>query len=449
MLKIRQILVVSVAAVLSIASVAQAHHIAGKVYCDVNYNGVIDVGTDTPLSGILAKVTSLDVAPGLTWFDSTSSTGFYRIDLPARTDLYRDELVNLPVGWSVVLPVGGTYTIQIITQTTQDHDDNANFLIQGCAPPPTTTTTTAPTTTTSTSAPVTTTTSTTAAPTTTTTTTTVPLCLDDAECDDGDPCNGREVCNPQLGCLPGGPPFSVARLAKINNLAQVFRSFGVNNPPALTGRARRDGRIRTGQDIFFADGTTVIAQRIDIGNGSSVFNVLAEELRTGRAGVFIRGSIGTPTLPITAPYCVVPAVTCGGPDVRVRSSEALLNLPPGSYGRLRVLNKAMLTLAPGDFTFCDVKTGQGVTLLATGASTIGVENNVILGNDSVLGPDVGAPTPVLNVTGKKVRVGTRSIMTAIVSAPNALVSMGRDSVFHGAFCADKMKSDKRITLDCP
>ncbi len=27
-----------------------------------------------------------------------------------------------------------------------------------------------------------------------------------AACDDGDPCNGREVCNPKLGCVPGTPP---------------------------------------------------------------------------------------------------------------------------------------------------------------------------------------------------------------------------------------------------
>jgi hypothetical protein len=33
-----------------------------------------------------------------------------------------------------------------------------------------------------------------------------PLCLDDAECDDGLFCNGAETCDPQLGCQAGTPP---------------------------------------------------------------------------------------------------------------------------------------------------------------------------------------------------------------------------------------------------
>jgi len=29
---------------------------------------------------------------------------------------------------------------------------------------------------------------------------------DDSACDDGLWCNGQEVCDPELGCLPGTPP---------------------------------------------------------------------------------------------------------------------------------------------------------------------------------------------------------------------------------------------------
>src|SRR5215468_1629044 len=168
------------------ASPVLAHHISGTVYCDEDSDGVIDIPGDTPIVGVVAVATSLDVSPGSQFSDGTDATGLYYIPLPARTDRYTVELVGLPGSFNVVVPPGGTYTIQIITASANDHKDGVDFLVQGCAVPPTTT----PTSTTTTTAP-----STSSTVTTTTTSTTTTLFF----------------------CNCPATPFLVARDAKVGN----------------------------------------------------------------------------------------------------------------------------------------------------------------------------------------------------------------------------------------
>ena len=64
-------------------------------------------------------------------------------------------------------------------------------------------------------------------------------------------------------------PFLVAREGKINNDADVRASVGASNP---------DGRFRLGKNVIFADGTNLIGDTVQIGNGSSVYRVLANTL---------------------------------------------------------------------------------------------------------------------------------------------------------------------------
>jgi hypothetical protein len=139
------------------SSPALACHVDGTVYCDENANGVIDAG-DTTLPGITVGATSLDLMSGQ-FSATTDASGNYDIPLPSQTDHYLVALENLPGGQTVVLPVGGSYTIDIIVNTAQDHVDGANFLVQGCGTATTTTTTsTSSTSTTSTASATTTTT---------------------------------------------------------------------------------------------------------------------------------------------------------------------------------------------------------------------------------------------------------------------------------------------------
>lgn len=399
-------------AVLVVAPPVLAHHISGTVLCDRDLDGEFDFPGDTPLSGITVRVTSLDDSPGQQFTDTTNGSGEYAVALPARTDRYRVELINLPAGFTVVVPGGGTYTVLIVTGKSNDHKDNVNFLVQGCAP---TTTTTSTTSTTTTKPPTTTTKPTTTTTTTSTTTTTLPVV-----------------------CVCPGVPFLVGRDARINNDADVRASLGAN---------AFGGRVRLGKNVFFADGTRLIGDTAQIGNASSVDRVLANQLLQGQF-VTIRGERGSPVLPLADPFCTIPVISCGGANVEVKPNETLGPLPPGVYGHLKILNGGSLTLGAGTFTFCDVKLGRNVSLTTLGPATLNVERTVVIGTASRLGPAVGDTPVVVNVAGKRVRVSQSAVANAAFFAPFAQIAFGRDAALLGCFCTDRAKSDKHITLEC-
>lgn len=390
------------------ASPVLAHHISGTVYCDQNADGAIDTPGDTPIVGVVAVATSLDVSPGQQFSDGTDGSGGYNIPLLARTDRYRVELVGLPGGFSVVVPAGGFHTIRIITASAQDHADGVNFLVQGCAPTTTTTTTSS---TTSTTIPATSTTTVT----TTTSTTTLPVCNCPAT------------------------PFLSARDVKLNNDGTIGASVGTNGA---------GGRLRLGKGVTMPDGTTVTADTVLIGNGSNVSSILANTLQL-HPGVVVRNGTGLPVLPIVDPFCSLPTITCGSTDIQVASGTSMGPLAPGTYGRLRVLNGASIVLAAGEFTFCDIKTGRNATITTLGPATLNVAGNVSIGTASRLGPASGSvPVPV-NVGGKAVRVSQSGVANAAFVGPAARISFGRDAYLLGCFCTDRAKSDKHITLACP
>lgn len=389
--------------VLLLASAAHAHHISGTVYCDDNATGGID-GGDTPLAGVTVEGTSIDVSPGETFSDATDATGFYSFALPTRTDRYLTQPIGLPGGFAVVVPGGGSYTIQIITGTAQDHADGVDFLITGCQ---------ATTTTTSSS---TTTTSTTTTSTTTTTTTTLPgTCI----CDDF--------------------PFLVGIDGKYNNDATISGNVGANDPK---------GRIRTGRNVTMADSTRIAAYEVRIGNGSSVFHVDGTNVFTA-LGAEVRNGVGpAPALPLVPALCPLPAATCdAGQPVTVLPGESQA-LPPGVYGTLVVQDGASVTVAAGDYTFCEIRTGRSSAITAIGFTIVHVTGNVRIGSDSSLGPDTGVPLPALYIGGTKLRVSQGGVLRAVVSAPNVHATHGRGSRVEGCECTQRSKTDKHTTFVC-
>lgn len=406
---------------LALASPVFGHHISGKVFCDDDYDGVID-GGDDELSGITARATSLDAAPGSTFSDATDGNGFYEIGLPGRTDRYRVELIGLPGGWVVVLPAGGSHTVQIITGGPNDHKDDVNFLVQGCAPGTTTTTTTKPpTTSTTTTRPPTTTTRPPTTTTTTSTSTTSP----------------STTSTTVPGCVCSGTPFLLGKDAKFNNDGDLRGSIGTNDP---------NGRLQIGKNVRMADGTSVTANDLTVGNGSSVYQAFANTLKLG-AGAETRNGFGPAALPIVAPFCPIPTFDCGTQHITVGPAQTI-GLAPGKYGKLKVLNGATLELQPGTYQFCDLKTGRGATISALGDVTIDIVGGLIVGTDSHMAPVAGAPIIKVNVAGKKVRVSQSAVANAKISAPNAKSQFGRDSMLLGCFCAGSGRSDKHITLEC-
>jgi hypothetical protein len=101
-------------------------------------------------------------------------------------------------------------------------------------------------------------------------------------------------------------------------------------------------------------------------------------------------------------------------------------------------------------TFCLVKTTRNATIRTTGPtqSTIDVVGDFRLSNGGFFGPDVGTPPPAVRVAGTIMRTSAATVLQAFVSAPNAVISIGRTAVVQGAFCAARARTDKNITLGC-
>ena len=232
--------------------------------------------------------------------------------------------------------------------------------------------------------------------------------------------------------------ISVVDGARLNNNS--------NSAAGLSASAV-DGRLRLGRRVEFADNTSVSGAFVGLGNGASVFDVNADVLKAGR-GATVRG--------VKGPFvggggtCDLPDVVCGGQNVFLRRGDVPRSLSPGTYGTLNLENGTSLTLAPGVYTFCSIKTGRHVKLTVAGAtqSTINVAGDVELGNATSLQPANGTPTPLLNVAGDAVHVGAGSDVRAFITAPNARLTLGRASTLTGAACARSFGSGRNVSVEC-
>jgi hypothetical protein len=247
-------------------------------------------------------------------------------------------------------------------------------------------------------------------------------------------------CGAPCPSFPSGSfPFLVRTVGRLGNGAQVTGSIGANDP---------GGRLQLGKRAFVSDGSTVAGDSVVLGQDASVDDVQANLLRLGK-GATVRGDITTPVLPLTNPFCPVPLLTCGGPDVLVSSGNAVV-LAPGSYGNVLISNGGTLVLEPGTFRFCSFKAGKHAAVLATGGTqtTIDVVGDFRLANGGFLGP-AAAPIPLLNLGGTKLRLGSLGTLQALVSAPSAQFRFGRSGQALGGFCVSTLGSDKQIVLGCP
>ena len=385
------------------ASPARAWHVSGTVYCDQNGSHTID-GPDTMLVGYTAAVTSQVASPGTTATDLTDGSGYYFIGLPDRVDTYAVTLSGLPAGQTVVLPGGGSYTITL--DFSQDHRDGVDFLVGGCGSASTTTTTTT-TQASSTSGPTTTTT-------TSSTTTTV-----------AGPC--------------AAIPFLACESVRINNDTDVLASIAVNAP---------GGSLRLSHDAFTSDGTVVIGDHVELGDGSNVARVLTNDLHRGQNVTVRSGVAPPPSLPLTTPCCPIPAIACGSGTLFVRAGETQI-LTPGSYGALRIQNTGEVQLEPGTYSFCSIRTGRSTRIEAEGAVTLNVRDTMQVGVDSHLEPVEGGPTIAVNVGGRRIKFTQNAVAKADLVGPNALLRLGRSASVAGSFCVGRVRTDKHTNLQCP
>jgi hypothetical protein len=247
-------------------------------------------------------------------------------------------------------------------------------------------------------------------------------------------------------CPPagGGCAFRVRTKARLNDEARIAGDVTAHDVK---------GYVRLGQRAYMADGTRLWGDDVGIDNGTSVFDVAANRFRHGKRTA-VRGTRADAlALPLGEPFCTLPALACvkGAPGVDVRRRGTGAPLGPGTYGDVRVANDARLVLGAGTYALCSLTVGRNVELEVTGSgpTVLNVAGNVRLANGAVLRVAPGAPPVVVNVGGKRVRIGRKAEVAAEVTAPRARLSLGSGGRLTGGFCVGQAFAGKGIQLECP
>jgi hypothetical protein len=233
-------------------------------------------------------------------------------------------------------------------------------------------------------------------------------------------------------------PYIAQSAAKLAKGTSVTANLGVNES---------NGVVVLSPDSEMATGTTVFADRVKLALGANVFNIRTNAL-SAASTAGIHGTVGPVALPLQAPFCVLPAQTCGTGDVQVTGLITELALPAGGYGRVSVGEGAVLRLddnAP--YQFCELRIANGGEVRVKHQITMDVVGNVLVGTGSSLHTSGGAPF-VLRIGGAKVLLGREALITAAITAPNAKAKVKTLSAMQGCICARIIKTAKAATLEC-
>jgi hypothetical protein len=256
---------------------------------------------------------------------------------------------------------------------------------------------------------------------------------DGSPCDDGEHCTIIDVC--EAGVCQGATPNFLARIqAKISSQAEVSGHLAVNDP---------GGVAKLGRSMLMTDGSLLTADNVVLSPLASAFDVEANIVRG--AGV-VRGTQGPATLPVVPTFCSMPAASCGGPDVLVGEAQ-VVQLSPGSYGKVTLLRRGTLELDPGTYDFCSLKATAPTALRARGDAVVRIEGDWKMGYAGLIEPFAGT-TQVF--VGGKMKIGTGSeVHNAVVIVPNSTLLLRRLVKFDGALCADRLRASTGVKLGCP
>ena len=125
-MKLIKILLLGLLLAVSSVVTSKAWFAEGNIYCDVNGNGQIDVGTDVALQSVLVVVTNLSgTFSNANW---TAADGFFIVEVPTIEDSYVVYVhsATLVTGSVTILPSAGLYVFSI---TTNQDTFAGNFLI--------------------------------------------------------------------------------------------------------------------------------------------------------------------------------------------------------------------------------------------------------------------------------------------------------------------------------
>jgi hypothetical protein len=227
--------------------------------------------------------------------------------------------------------------------------------------------------------------------------------------------------------------------AKIEEGALVGGSVASDDKVDLGKEASVVGAITSGDDV-------------KLGKDSSVGGDVTAAGKVDDKGATVGGAIlehaSVPPLPLVTHVNV--SVSASGSDVKIEKNDTEA-LAPGSYGKLKVEEGAMLTLSAGTYTFEDIDVHKNATLafdLGGGQAIIDVEKKVDLKEGvqmSVAGG--GASDILLRVAGKDVKLGKEGSFLGTYVAPQGHIRLDEDAALTGALHGAKVQLKKHSIVN--
>jgi hypothetical protein len=131
---------------------------------------------------------------------------------------------------------------------------------------------------------------------------------------------------------------------------------------------------------------------------------------------------------------------CGPADAVPGNQQC--DLPPGTYGTFSVQNGGRANLTPGQYVFCNFRTGRRAKVTAQGTTVLIPDGGMLrITNGSELAEGCGDLTVLVDGAASSVNFGRTGLMAAKVCAPEASISLGHGNVLIGQFIGDTVSAD--------
>jgi cytoskeletal protein CcmA (bactofilin family) len=135
----------------------------------------------------------------------------------------------------------------------------------------------------------------------------------------------------------------------------------------------------------------------------------------------------------------------GGKPITVGQNKSF-TLPPGAYGEVKVLNGGKLFLTSGEYFMGKFELNSSTVLtcnVAAGPITVYIVDNFKFGQKAKVvitpaGAMASAQVGFITLTKAGIEIGVNSLVRGAIIAPNAMVTLQKDSRFKGSICAGKI-----------
>ncbi len=251
--------------------------------------------------------------------------------------------------------------------------------------------------------------------------------------------------------------LAVSRNASVlsGNVGVFDLSNGIPRAPGLELQLDLDSRLPT--DALVAAHTASLGARVIAGEVLYVDNLIAHPSATytPRGPCDPAAAASLERCAYVPLWSALPTFLTAAPgSVDLKPSGSVNPLGPGSYGSLDAKPKAVVTLAPGAYSFASIHLKPNSRLEFTGPTTVRVRGRLIVQSASVA--PLGAATArdlVFHVAGGDqppnkwaVDIAPGSILSANVYGLNGTVVLGNGSTLRGAVIGRRISLGSDVTV---